>query len=138
MCVQEPGTLEHHPAMPNRMASVEMCRKFRRMYRMTVSRFCEVQVLNLRSLKLFEDQVSASSLQFSISSIPLLLTMQDNKDTVQHVEKVDGSKAVHEETIDLPSSLAGLSEDELKKLGVKTITKLDLVIMPALVILYVL
>ena len=68
----------------------------------------------------------------------LLSMMKDTKDTVQHVEHIEKINGAHEEAIDLPASLAGLSKDELHTLGVKTTTKLDLLIMPALVILYIL
>ncbi|KAK4541320.1 hypothetical protein LTR36_008078 [Oleoguttula mirabilis] len=64
--------------------------------------------------------------------------MTDVKDTTQYVEEFDKANVTHDEAIELPASLAGLSDDEIKKLGVKTTTKLDLVIMPALVILYIL
>lgn len=64
--------------------------------------------------------------------------MTDVKDTTQYVEDLDKASIPKDEAIQLPVSLAGLSDNELRKLGVKTTTKLDLVVMPALVIMYIL
>lgn len=64
--------------------------------------------------------------------------MSDIKDTMQHVEEFENAKLAHNEATDLPVSLAGLSDDEIKKLGVKATRRLDLTVMPALVIMYIL
>ena len=48
----------------------------------------------------------------------------------EHVQNTDG--------IEMPPSLAGLSENEYNKLGKKATLKMDLIIMPILVIMYIL
>ncbi|RMY74289.1 hypothetical protein D0863_03344 [Hortaea werneckii] len=65
--------------------------------------------------------------------------MADIKDNEsQHVEELEDMKAPNHHTINLPDSLLGLDDAEMKKLGVKTTTKLDFVIMPAMTIMYIL
>ncbi|RMZ32101.1 hypothetical protein D0859_03777 [Hortaea werneckii] len=65
--------------------------------------------------------------------------MADIKDNEsQHVEELDDMKAPNHHTINLPDSLLGLDDTELKRLGVKTTTKLDFVIMPPMTIMYIL
>ena len=83
----------------------------------------------------------------SSASCPLLLllaihsrisstTMADIKLTSDYVEGVD--KAEQEAFARLPDALAGLSGSDLNKVGVKATMKLDLLIMPATTILYIL
>jgi hypothetical protein len=62
--------------------------------------------------------------------------MSDVKSVDEHVEGLD--KTQHEEQKPLPEAISGYSQDELHKLGRKATIKLDLVIMPAMVILYIL
>lgn len=65
--------------------------------------------------------------------------MADIKDTEsQHVEELDDMKAPNHHTINLPDTLLGLDDAEMKILGVRTTTKLDFVIMPAMTIMYIL
>ncbi|KAI6906156.1 putative MFS transporter [Hortaea werneckii] len=65
--------------------------------------------------------------------------MADIKDNEsQHIEELDDMKAPNHHAINLPDSLLGLDDAELKKLGVRTTTKLDFVIMPAMTIMYIL
>ncbi|KAI7371802.1 hypothetical protein KC336_g20740, partial [Hortaea werneckii] len=65
--------------------------------------------------------------------------MADIKDhESQHVEELDDMKAPNHNTINLPDSLLGLDDADLKKLGVRTTTKLDFVIMPAMTVMYIL
>ena len=63
--------------------------------------------------------------------------MAETKEAMQYVEdfeKTNGGVNL----VGLPASLTALSDEEMKKLGVKTTMKLDLIIMPALVIMYIL
>jgi hypothetical protein len=53
-----------------------------------------------------------------------------------HIEGLD--KAHHEEQAPLPEAIAGYSDAELRRLGRKATIKLDLIIMPAMTILYIL
>lgn len=63
--------------------------------------------------------------------------MADTKDAMQHVE--DFEKPIGgDDGIGLPPSLMSLSQDEIRKLGRKTTMKLDMIIMPAMVIMYIL
>jgi hypothetical protein len=62
--------------------------------------------------------------------------MSDVKSMDEHIERLD--KTQHEEQTPLPEAISGYSHDELRKLGRKATIKLDLVIMPAMVILYIL
>lgn len=62
--------------------------------------------------------------------------MSDIKSVDEHVEGLD--KNHYEEEAPLPESLSGYSDAEVKKLGVKATIKLDLLIMPAMTILYIL
>ena len=65
--------------------------------------------------------------------------MADIKDNEsQHVEELEDLKAAHHNTINLPDSLLGLDDAEMKRLGVKTTTKLDFVVMSAMTIMYIL
>lgn len=63
--------------------------------------------------------------------------MADTKNTMEHVEDFEKPDGVGD-TIGLPPALSTLSEDEIRRLGRKTTLKLDLMIMPALVIMYIL
>jgi hypothetical protein len=61
--------------------------------------------------------------------------MADLKEALEHVE--DFSKAVDlEDAVTLPASLSGLTDDEVRKLGKITTARLDLIVMPPLVIMY--
>ncbi|KAK3718116.1 hypothetical protein LTR37_005231 [Vermiconidia calcicola] len=62
--------------------------------------------------------------------------MSRTKSVDEHVEGLD--KAEHDVQPALPESLHGLSDRELSKLGVKATLKLDLIVMPAMTILYIL
>lgn len=65
--------------------------------------------------------------------------MADIKDNESyHIQELDDMKAPGNHTINLPDSLLGLDDAEVKKLGVRTTTKLDFVIMPAMTIMYIL
>lgn len=64
--------------------------------------------------------------------------MADSKDTALYLEEFDDIKTSPREDIGKPESLAGLSEDELQKFGVRTTIRLDFVIMPAMTIMYIL
>lgn len=63
--------------------------------------------------------------------------MANTKHTMQHVEDFEKPDVAHR-TIGLPPSLSGLSESEIHRLGRKTTMKLDIIVMPALVIMYIL
>jgi hypothetical protein len=61
----------------------------------------------------------------------------DTKEPEHYLEDFD--KKVNEHDVnELPASLQSLSADEVHKLGLKTTTRLDLIVMPALVIMYIL
>ncbi|TKA25060.1 hypothetical protein B0A50_06124 [Salinomyces thailandicus] len=64
--------------------------------------------------------------------------MADIKDTTHHVEDFDSIKDAHPDVADRPLSLAALSDDEMQALGNKTTIKLDFIIMPAMVTMYIL
>lgn len=63
--------------------------------------------------------------------------MADTKEVDQYVEAFD-KHHVQDHTTTLPPTLVGLSDAEIKKVGLKTTLKLDLIIMPCLTILYIL
>lgn len=58
-------------------------------------------------------------------------------DQVEDIE-LENAKILGAEQTPLPASLERLSEDELRSLNRKTTLKLDLVVMPALTIMYIL
>ncbi|KAK5130110.1 hypothetical protein LTR08_002450 [Meristemomyces frigidus] len=65
--------------------------------------------------------------------------MADIKNNAEeYVEEADRAKYSFDGSVELPASLVGLSEDELRILGSKTTRKMDLLIMPALVTMYIL
>lgn len=66
--------------------------------------------------------------------------MADAKSVTEQVEdfELENAKQHQEEETPRPPCLQGLSGDELKKLGVKTTLKLDLIVMPAMTIMYIL
>ncbi|THZ39556.1 MFS general substrate transporter [Aureobasidium pullulans] len=66
------------------------------------------------------------------------MSVDENKIAVQHVEDFDKEHHVQTEFEDLPESLRELSTHELTKMGKWTTMKMDLIIMPALTILYIL
>ena len=66
--------------------------------------------------------------------------MADAKSVTEQVEisEPEDLKAHQDDQLPRPESLRGLTDEEIKKLGVKTTLKLDLIIMPALTIMYIL
>lgn len=67
--------------------------------------------------------------------------MADAKSVTEQVEHYESEdlKQVHQDgETPRPESLRGLSDEEIKKLGRKTTLKLDLMVMPALTIMYIL
>lgn len=66
------------------------------------------------------------------------MSVDDHKIATQHVEDFDKVQDVQHDLEDLPESLRELSQQELSKLGKWTTLKLDIMIMPALTILYIL
>jgi hypothetical protein len=68
--------------------------------------------------------------------------MTDVKSTTDQIEDFELDKYVdgHEddELVHYPDCLRGMSEGEIGKLGKRTTMKMDLVVMPALVIMYIL
>lgn len=66
--------------------------------------------------------------------------MADAKSVTEQVEdfELENAKRQQDEETPYPPCLQGVSDDEVKKLGVKTTLKLDLVIMPAMTIMYIL
>lgn len=61
-----------------------------------------------------------------------------DKIAAQHVEDFEMAKVPHDDLEDLPESLRHLNPQELSKMGKWITLKMDLVIMPALTILYIL
>lgn len=66
------------------------------------------------------------------------MSADDNKIASQHVEDFDKVQDIQHDFEDLPESLREFSQQELSKLGSWTTLKLDIMIMPALTILYIL
>lgn len=64
--------------------------------------------------------------------------MTDIKEPSDHFEEDLHKGCRQEDAAPLPDSLTGLTAQEIQKLGVKTTTKLDMLIMPPMVILYIL
>lgn len=66
--------------------------------------------------------------------------MADAKSATEQVETFEPEdlKSHQDDSLPRPESLRGLTDDEIKKLGVKTTLKLDLIVMPALTIMYIL
>ena len=66
--------------------------------------------------------------------------MADIKDTTDRIEhyELDDAKVQREHDAPYPACLDGMSEDEIQKFGRKTTLKMDLLIMPALTIMYIL
>lgn len=67
--------------------------------------------------------------------------MADAKSVTEQVEDFELENAkghAQDEETPYPSCLQELSDDEVKKLGVKTTLKLDLIVMPAMTIMYIL
>ena len=66
--------------------------------------------------------------------------MDPSKDNVSEhlddVKQVDDARAVN--AISMPSNLSALSDDDYKKLGRKATIKMDMLIMPILVVMYIL
>lgn len=62
--------------------------------------------------------------------------MADIKSIDEYVEGLD--KGQYEEQVPLPEPIAGYTDVELHRLGRKATIKLDLIIMPAMTILYIL
>ncbi|KAH0346383.1 putative MFS transporter, partial [Aureobasidium melanogenum] len=66
------------------------------------------------------------------------MSADDNKSATQHVEGFDKVQDIQHDLEGLPESLRELSQQDLLKLGKWTTLKLDIMIMPALTILYIL
>lgn len=66
--------------------------------------------------------------------------MTDVKSTTDRIEdyELHHAKAQREHDAPYPACLDGMSEDEIQKFGRKTTLKMDLLIMPALTIMYIL
>lgn len=66
--------------------------------------------------------------------------MADTKSVTEQVENYEPEdlKAHQDGQLPRPESLRGLTDEEIKKLGMKTTLKLDLIVMPALTIMYIL
>lgn len=66
--------------------------------------------------------------------------MADAKSVTEQVEdfELENAKGYPDEATPYPPCLHGLSDDEIKKLGVKTTLKLDLIVMPAMTTMYIL
>ncbi|KAJ7918802.1 major facilitator superfamily domain-containing protein [Mycena leptocephala] len=65
-------------------------------------------------------------------SSPLNQRPESLRDSLEHSESVDNARALV-----IPASLAALSADELAKVGRKATFKIDFVIMPALIVMYI-
>lgn len=64
--------------------------------------------------------------------------MADIKEPSDHFEENLDKGGRQEDTAPLPDSLVNMTAQEIQKLGVKTTAKLDMLIMPPMVILYIL
>lgn len=67
-----------------------------------------------------------------------IMSVNEDKNAIQHVENFDKVQDVQHDLEDLPESLRELSQEELTKIGKWTTLKLDCIVMPALTILYIL
>jgi hypothetical protein len=67
-----------------------------------------------------------------------IMSVNENKIAIQHVEDFDKVQDVQHDFEDVPESLRELSPQELAKIGKWTTLKLDCIVMPALTILYIL
>lgn len=66
--------------------------------------------------------------------------MADGKSVTERIEdyELENAKRHQDEDSPLPPCLQGLTDDEMRKLGVRTTLKLDLTVMPAMTIMYIL
>lgn len=66
--------------------------------------------------------------------------MTDAKSTTDKIEddELDKHQDEHDDIVHYPECLRGLSDEEILRLGKKTTMKMDIVVMPALVIMYIL
>lgn len=66
--------------------------------------------------------------------------MADVKSVTEQVEdfELENVKTHQDEESPRPPCLQGLTQDEMRKLGVRTTLKLDLIVMPAMTIMYIL
>lgn len=66
--------------------------------------------------------------------------MANDKAATERIEgcELEVAKACEDDGTPKPAALESLSDEELRKLGVRTTMKLDLIVMPALTIMYIL
>lgn len=66
--------------------------------------------------------------------------MTDTKSTTDQIEDYELQKPRDEQDdlVHYPECLRGMSEEEISKLGKRTTMKMDFIVMPALVIMYIL